>query len=57
MYPLTDALRMAYQNGEDDETLEPLVLVDKKEQPLGRIKDGDYVIFYNIRGEHEIECV
>jgi len=55
MYPLTDALRMAYQNGEDDETLEPLVLVDKKGQPLGRIKDGDYVIFYNIRGEREIE--
>ena len=55
MNPLADALRKAYGNGEDDETLEPLVLVDSSGEAIGRIKDGDYVIFYNIRGEREIE--
>ena len=53
--PLADAVRAAYRAGEDDETMEPLVLVDAAGQPIGRIKDGDYVIFYDIRGEREIE--
>lgn len=55
MFPLADAVRAAYRDGEDDETMEPLVLVDAAGQPIGRIIDGDYVIFYDIRGEREIE--
>jgi 2,3-bisphosphoglycerate-independent phosphoglycerate mutase len=35
--------------------MEPLVLVDDEGGPVGRIQDGDYVIFYDIRGEREIE--
>jgi 2,3-bisphosphoglycerate-independent phosphoglycerate mutase len=54
-FPLAEAVRAVYRAGEDDETMEPLVLVDKEGQPLGRIQDGDYVIFYDIRGEREIE--
>ena len=54
-YPLSNALIKAYRAGEDDETLEPLVRVDDHGRPIGRIADGDYVIFYNIRGEREIE--
>jgi 2,3-bisphosphoglycerate-independent phosphoglycerate mutase len=54
-YPLAEAARAAYRAGEDDETMEPLVVVDGKGRPLGRIADGDYVIFYNIRGEREVE--
>ncbi len=53
--PLSYAIREAYQRGEEDETLEPLVLVDKKGTPIGRFHKGDYVIFYDIRGEREIE--
>jgi 2,3-bisphosphoglycerate-independent phosphoglycerate mutase len=49
------AVRDAYRDGQEDETLEPLVLVDDSGQPLGSIQDGDYVIFYDIRGEREIE--
>jgi len=55
MLPLAKALREAYHAGEDDETMEPLVLVDVAGRPLGRIRDGDYVVFYDIRGEREIE--
>jgi 2,3-bisphosphoglycerate-independent phosphoglycerate mutase len=41
--------------GQEEETLEPLTLVSSDGQPVGRIGDGDYVIFYDIRGEREIE--
>ncbi len=54
-YPMADGVRAAYQAGEEDEALEPLVRVDSAGRPVGRISDGDYVIFYDIRGEREIE--
>jgi 2,3-bisphosphoglycerate-independent phosphoglycerate mutase len=54
-FPLSDAVRQAYREGQEDETLLPLVLVDSQSHALGRINKGDSVIFYNIRGEREIE--
>ena len=54
-YPMAETVRAAYQVGEDDETLEPRVLVDPRGNPIGRFRDGDYVIFYNLRGEREVE--
>ncbi len=54
-FPLAKAVRAAYRAGEDDETMEPLLLVDETGAPIGRIQDGDYVIFYDIRGEREVE--
>ncbi len=53
--PLSQVVRQAYKNGEEDETLLPLVLTGPDGRPVGRIKKGDSVIFYNIRGEREIE--
>lgn len=52
---LSEAIRHAYKNGEEDERLEPIVGVDENGSPLGRFKDEDHVIFYDIRGEREIE--
>jgi len=52
---MAQAVREAYARGEEDEALEPLVLVNQDGQPVGRIQNGDYVIFYDIRGEREIE--
>ncbi|MBN1546146.1 MAG: alkaline phosphatase family protein [Syntrophaceae bacterium] len=54
-HPLSAAIRKFYQMGMEDETLEPLVLTNATGMPVGRIKSGDPVIFYNIRGEREIE--
>jgi 2,3-bisphosphoglycerate-independent phosphoglycerate mutase len=54
-HPMAAAVRAAYQAGQEDETLEPLVLVDGEGRPVGSIQDGDYVIFYDIRGEREVE--
>ncbi len=52
---LSDAVRQAYARGEDDELMEPLVAVDPCGAPRGRIRRGDSVVFYNIRGEREFE--
>jgi len=54
-YRMAEAVRAAYRAGQEDEALEPLVRVDGAGQPVGSIQDGDYVIFYDIRGEREIE--
>lgn len=52
---LAEAVRDAYSKGEEDERLEPIIMVDENGSPLGRFKNGDHVIFYDIRGEREIE--
>ncbi|MBM3499704.1 MAG: phosphoglycerate mutase (2,3-diphosphoglycerate-independent) [Armatimonadetes bacterium] len=54
-YPLAKAVLAAYAAGEEDEALNPLVLADGDGRPVGRVKAGAYVIFYNIRGEREVE--
>ena len=54
-YPMAEAVHAAYVAGEEDEQLEPITRVDADEHPIGRIQDGDFVIFYDIRGEREIE--
>ncbi len=43
-----------YKEGQTDYSLEPIVLVDQG-LPVGRIQDGDAVIFCCRRGEREIE--
>jgi len=52
---MAQAVRDAYARGEEDEALHPLALFDRDGNPIGRLRDGDYVIFYDIRGEREIE--
>jgi 2,3-bisphosphoglycerate-independent phosphoglycerate mutase len=49
------AVRAAYRAGQEDESLEPIIKADASGQPLGRIRRGDSVVFYDIRGEREIE--
>ncbi|GBF50282.1 phosphoglyceromutase [Leptospira ryugenii] len=38
-----------------DQYLPAFVIVDEKNQPVGKIQDGDSVIFYNFRGDRAIE--
>jgi 2,3-bisphosphoglycerate-independent phosphoglycerate mutase len=52
---LADGVRALYAEGQTDYSLEPLVLVDQMGTPLGRIQDGDAVIFCCRRGEREVE--
>jgi 2,3-bisphosphoglycerate-independent phosphoglycerate mutase len=50
-----EAIRRAYRAGEEDEALTPIVKTDGAGRPVGRIGPGDAVIFYDLRGEREIE--
>jgi 2,3-bisphosphoglycerate-independent phosphoglycerate mutase len=52
---MSRAVKNAYRNGEDDETFPPLVLFNRKGLPAVRLKKGDAIIYYNIRGEREGE--
>jgi len=54
-FAMSQAVRRAYRQGKEDETLSPLVLLNHSGQPMGRFKKEDAVIFYNIRGEREVE--
>jgi len=52
---MSQAICEAYKRGEDDETMDPLVRVGASGEAVGRICPRDGVIFYNLRGEREIE--
>jgi 2,3-bisphosphoglycerate-independent phosphoglycerate mutase len=52
---LADAVRELYYIGQSDYSLEPIILEDSQGMPIGRIKDGDSVIFCCRRGEREIQ--
>ena len=52
---MSPAIKERYHKGEEDEALSPLVRVDRTGKKIGRIKPGDLVIFYDIRGEREVE--
>jgi 2,3-bisphosphoglycerate-independent phosphoglycerate mutase len=52
---LADAVRELYREGQTDYSLEPIVLVDAQGKPIGRIQDGDAVVFCCRRGEREIQ--
>lgn len=52
---MVSGVKKSYERGEEDEALEPIIAVDRDGQPLGRIQHGDSVIFYDIRGEREVE--
>lgn len=52
---LAGGVRELYQAGQTDYALEPLVLVDEQGAPIGRIQDGDSVVFCCRRGEREIQ--
>lgn len=45
------ALHAAYQAGETDEFVQPRVIVGEQQEPLGLIRDGDGVVFFNFRAD------
>ena len=52
---LAKGVKALYAEGQTDYSLEPLVLVADDNQPIGRIANGDAVIFCCRRGEREVE--
>ncbi|HLO31546.1 MAG TPA: hypothetical protein VK249_20510 [Anaerolineales bacterium] len=52
---LSKAVEELYAAGQTDYSLEPIILTDRQGNPIGRIQDGDAVIFCCRRGEREIQ--
>ena len=52
---LARTVRELYAEGQTDYSLDPIVLADGQGTPIGRIADGEVVIFCCRRGEREIE--
>ncbi|HTM49781.1 MAG TPA: 2,3-bisphosphoglycerate-independent phosphoglycerate mutase [Bryobacteraceae bacterium] len=50
-----EALRRSYEAGVTDEFIEPVTVVDKRNNPVGLIRDEDAVIFYNFRADRARE--
>lgn len=52
----TEAINTFYAESEKiDQYLDPFVIVDKDEKPIGTIEDGDAVVVFNFRGDRVIE--
>ena len=45
------AIEAAYFSSETDEFVQPRIVVDDSGQPLGRIEDGDGIVFFNFRAD------
>jgi len=54
-FAIAEGVRALYRQGQIDYSLPPLILVDAQGKPIGRIEDGDTVIFCCKRGEREIQ--
>lgn len=56
--PATDvitALQESYDNGVTDEFVRPIVMVDDEKRPVGTLREGDVVIFFNFRNDRARE--
>jgi len=45
------AIKRSYERGVTDEFIEPVTIVDDRNQPLGLIRDDDACIFFNFRAD------
>jgi 2,3-bisphosphoglycerate-independent phosphoglycerate mutase len=50
-----EAVRLSYEAGVTDEFIEPITIVDQRNNPVGLIRDEDAVIFYNFRADRARE--
>ena len=46
-----DAVKKSYERGVTDEFIEPITIVDNRQQPVGLIRDDDACIFFNFRAD------
>ncbi len=48
---ILSAIQESYDNGITDEFMKPIVVTDEKGEPVGTLKEGDVVIFFNFRND------
>jgi 2,3-bisphosphoglycerate-independent phosphoglycerate mutase len=52
---ILDAMQKSYETGITDEFMKPIVVVDGKNNPVGTIKEGDVIVFFNFRNDRAKE--
>ena len=52
---IVDAMQRSYDAGVTDEFMKPIVVVDSNNKPVGTIKEGDVIIFFNFRNDRAKE--
>jgi 2,3-bisphosphoglycerate-independent phosphoglycerate mutase len=50
-----EAVRQSYERGITDEFIEPVTIVDARNEPVGLIREGDSVLMYNYRADRARE--
>ena len=46
---LLSTIKECYKNGTTDEFLKPIIVTEKNDEPIAKIKDDDVVLFFNFR--------
>lgn len=52
---ILDAMQKSYDSGVTDEFMKPIVVTDNSGKPLGTLKEGDVVVFFNFRNDRAKE--
>ena len=52
---IIDAMKASYDNGVTDEFMKPIVVVNGNGDPIGKVKEGDVIVFFNFRNDRAKE--
>jgi 2,3-bisphosphoglycerate-independent phosphoglycerate mutase len=52
---IIDAMQESYNTGVTDEFMKPIVIADNYGSPIGKVKEGDVIVFFNYRNDRAKE--
>jgi 2,3-bisphosphoglycerate-independent phosphoglycerate mutase len=52
---ILDAMHESYEKGVTDEFMKPVVVTDNNGNPIGKVKEGDVIVFFNYRNDRAKE--
>jgi 2,3-bisphosphoglycerate-independent phosphoglycerate mutase len=52
---ITDAMQKSYDNDITDEFMKPIVVVNDRGEAVGKVKEGDVIVFFNFRNDRAKE--
>ncbi|MCU0472064.1 MAG: 2,3-bisphosphoglycerate-independent phosphoglycerate mutase [Bacteroidales bacterium] len=52
---ILDAMQKSYDSGVTDEFMKPIVIIDSTGKPVGLVKEGDVIVFFNFRNDRAKE--
>ena len=52
---ILDAMKKSYDSGVTDEFMKPIVIIDKAGKPVGQVREGDVIVFFNFRNDRAKE--